>query len=130
MRLATLKARLTGQQDGVDALATLTEDDIHGALSNSRRRHVISYLAQGDDPATIGELATYIACVEYDATPEALTSDQRKNVYVAIYQCHLPKLDELDIVDFGREDVHATPRTHALDDIRRETNRRLGGETA
>ena len=134
--LSTLRERLSGDDtdiQSVDALATLTQDDIHDVLSNSRRRHIINYLTQPTDgTATIGELTAYIACEEHDCTPEDLTSQQRKAVYVGLYQCHLPTLDQLDIVDFARNDVHPTPRTQALEDIRTATRTRIptGGESA
>ena len=126
----TLKERLTGGREsgGINALAALSLDDVHHILSVSRRRHIISYVAQTDDAATLAELATYVASEEYDCSPDDVRSQEYKRVYVALKQNHLPKLDSHDIVDFARNDVYATPRTQALDEIRRDTRSLLGGD--
>lgn len=52
-----------------------------------------------DGEATTGELAEYIAALENDKPQSELTSQERKRVYVGIYQTHLPKMDDADVVD-------------------------------
>ena len=77
-------------------------DDVISSIDNSRRRRVIDYLA--NDPfATIGDLSEHIAVQENDVDDASqLCSDQRKRVYVGLYQTHLDRLDELDVVDFEK----------------------------
>jgi hypothetical protein len=81
-------------------------------LQNPRRRAVLRYLA-GESPTTQGELAEHIAGLENDVDPAAVSSTQRKRVYISLYQSHLPKLDEAGAIDFDRNrgTVEATPQT-------------------
>ncbi len=78
----------------------LSLDHVFDSLKNSRRRQVLAYLQRTGDPATVSELAEYVAAIENDTTVQALSSQQRKRVYVGLYQCHLPKLDDKDIVEY------------------------------
>jgi hypothetical protein len=82
--------------------ATLPLDQVFGMVKNERRRRAISYLKQEGGQTTLGELAEHIAAMENDKPVEAVTSKERKRVYVGLYQCHLPKMDDLDIVDFDQ----------------------------
>lgn len=75
-------------------------DVIFDLLSNERRRMVMRYLLVGSGTSTLGELAEYIASIENDTPESALTSSQRKRVYIALYQCHLPKMDDANVIDF------------------------------
>lgn len=87
---------------------TLSLDEIFELLKNERRRKVIYYLLDAEDgTATLSDLAEHIAAEENDIPVKQLSSDQRKRVYIGLYQCHLPKLDEFGIIDFedNRGDV-------------------------
>ncbi|MEF8973309.1 MAG: hypothetical protein V5A15_00350 [Haloarcula sp.] len=78
-------------------------DLVFTILKNSRRRKVIEYLRQRDERSRMGDLAEHIAAIENDTEPRMLTSKQRKRVYVALYQCHLPTMDDADVVDFDAD---------------------------
>ncbi|MFL9708804.1 DUF7344 domain-containing protein, partial [Aeromonas veronii] len=56
--------------------------------------------------------ATQIAAWEHDTTIENLTSQERKPIYIALYQNHLPKLDKYGLVDYhqSRGIVRTTAR--------------------
>ncbi|UIP01325.1 hypothetical protein Hbl1158_15545 (plasmid) [Halobaculum sp. CBA1158] len=71
-------------------------------LKNQRRRLVLSHLDAVDGETTIGELAEHIAAIENDCTVQELGAQQRKRVYIGLYQCHLPKMDDASVVDFNR----------------------------
>ncbi|WP_277555931.1 DUF7344 domain-containing protein [Halobaculum limi] len=72
-------------------------------LKNERRRLVLEYLRDVDDgQTTIGELAEHIAAIENDCDIQALGAQQRKRVYIGLYQCHLPKMDDAGVVDFNQ----------------------------
>ena len=78
-------------------------DIVFEILKNKRRRLVLRYIKDEDDPPVdLGELAEHVAALENDKSVSALTSGERKRVYVGLYQCHLPKMDDADIVDFNR----------------------------
>jgi hypothetical protein len=81
----------------------LSLDETFELLKNARRRIAIQHLRGADGEVTLSDLAEHVAAVENDTTPEGLTSSERKRVYVGLYQCHLPKMDELDAVEFDRD---------------------------
>ncbi|WP_254862659.1 DUF7344 domain-containing protein [Halovivax gelatinilyticus] len=81
----------------------LSKDVIFELLKNRRRREVLQYLLDTDGTVTLGELAEQIAAWENDTTVAALNSDQRKRVYVALYQTHLPKMDDAGIIDYDQD---------------------------
>ncbi len=80
----------------------LSKDIIFGLLSVKRRRRVLNYLTDTNGHTTLSDLAEYIAAQEHDTEIRLLDSQQRKRVYVALYQCHLPKLDDADVIEFDR----------------------------
>ena len=86
-----------------DENGRLTKDVIFELLKNRRRREVLSYLLEHDETVTLGELAEQIAAWENDTTVNALSSDQRKRVYVALYQTHLPKMDDAGIIEYDQD---------------------------
>jgi len=48
------------------------------------------------------ELAEQVAAWEHDTTLHALTSQERQRVYIPLYQSHLPKLDEVGVIDYNQ----------------------------
>lgn len=85
-------------------------------LSNERRRRVLRYLLNESDTTTLGELAEHIASLENDKPQQDLNSAERKRVYICLYQCHLPKLDDADIIAFEehRKTVSIGPNLRQL----------------
>jgi len=81
----------------------LSLDLIFEVLKNRRRRDVIRYLEEQSERTSLSDLAEHVAALENDTTTQALTSSQRKRVYVGLYQCHLPKMDDMDIVNFNQD---------------------------
>ena len=82
--------------------AELTKGEIFDLLKNSRRRTVIQYLRENDGYAELNDLAEHIAAKENDITVRQLSSDQRKRVYIGLYQCHLPKMDSLGVINYDK----------------------------
>lgn len=80
----------------------LSLDEVFELLKNSRRRHTLRHLRE-NDRIELGELAEHVAAIENDTSPQGVTSDQRKRAYVGLYQCHLPKMDEMGAIDFDRD---------------------------
>jgi hypothetical protein len=86
-----------------------TEDElplerVFDILRNERRQRVLGYLAVTDDDVIrIGDLAEHVAAIENDLSVNALSSQQRKRVYVALYQCHLPKMADADVIAFDKD---------------------------
>ena len=92
-------------------------DQTFEILKNSRRRETLRFLKSNGGETTLSEVAEHIAAIENDTTVRAITSAQRKRVYVGLYQCHLPKMDDTDVVDFdqNRGTIKLGPNAAQLD---------------
>lgn len=71
-------------------------------LKNRRRREVLRYLAQSGQATTLDALARHIAAKENGIDERALSSSQRKRVYIGLYQAHLPKMDDAGVIEFDK----------------------------
>ncbi|RDZ42288.1 hypothetical protein C5B91_15945 [Haloferax sp. Atlit-10N] len=94
----------------------LGKDEIYHLLQNERRRKVLEYLRDREGPVQMRDIAEQVAAWEHDTTVQALMSDQRQRVYIALYQAHLPKLDEEGVIDYNqsRGIVEKTPLANEL----------------
>jgi hypothetical protein len=81
---------------------TLTQDDVFDILSSARRRYVL-YLLRTEGPMELTDLAEHVAAWENDTNIDALTKQQRKRVYVSLYQTHVPKLADADLVEYDKD---------------------------
>ena len=93
----------------------LTEDELFELLSNQRRRHILHAL-MNDGESEIGTLSQEIAAWEDGLDPTEVSSNDRKRVYTALQQSHLPKMDKAGVVNFDRDRGTVEP-TPALDDV-------------
>jgi len=72
-------------------------------LRNQRRRMVLLYMDDNIREITVGELAEAIAAEENEVTESEVTSSQRKRVYTALYQAHLPALEEAALIHYHQQ---------------------------
>lgn len=86
--------------------ASVSRDTIFELLSNSRRRFVIHYLRHAENPVQLTDLAGELAAWENDTTVDELTSQQRKRVYVSLYQTHVEKMNDAGVIDYDSEAGH------------------------
>lgn len=92
----------------------------HGAifdiLRNERRRRVLAYLDEQDGYATLGEMAERLAAIENGKPESQITSQERKRLYVGLYQCHLPRMDDAGAIEFNddRGVVEANSHTESF----------------
>jgi len=70
-------------------------------LANQRRRYALHAL-QGQPTAELGPLAERVAAWENDIDVAEVNSAERKRVYTALQQTHLPKMDGAGVVDFDK----------------------------
>lgn len=82
----------------------LTSDDIFEILSNHRRRMVLHQLQEREGPIQVKQLAEEVAAMENGVAVEELSSQQRKRVYVSLYQTHLPKMAEMALIEYDRDE--------------------------
>jgi hypothetical protein len=57
-------------------------------------------LAEEGPQTRLTNLAEFIAARENDTEIRLISSQQRKRVYVALYQTHLPRLADADVIDY------------------------------
>lgn len=81
----------------------LSRDLVFDILSSPRRRYMLYYLRQADQPVHIQELSAEVASWENEIPVEELTDQQQKRVYVSLYQTHIPKLEDAGIVRYDQE---------------------------
>jgi hypothetical protein len=79
----------------------MSEDEIFDVLSHRRRRFTIHAIKHSNaNTSELGPLAETIAAWENRTDPARITSDQRKRVYTALQQQHLPMMDKAGVVEF------------------------------
>ena len=72
---------------------------VYEALAHPRRRYVV-YSLLSSTRWTLAELATKLVAWERDVPEEDVPDFDRDEMYVSLYHAHVPKLVELDIVEF------------------------------
>jgi hypothetical protein len=94
----------------------IPKDDQFAILKNRRRRDILKYLREHDGKSTLSDLAEFVAAKENDIDESLLSSDERKRVYIGLYQCHLPQMDDTRVVDFEKRsgDVILRPEAEQL----------------
>ena len=96
----------------------LTEGKLFDLLSNQRRRYILYTLIQEDDRLDLGQLSREIAAWEDGVPYEDVSGADRRRVYTALQQSHLPKLDDGGTIEFDPDRGTIEPAP-ALDDIER-----------
>lgn len=108
------------EQEQADAGETGEEfdrDQLFHLLQNERRRRALDYLRGKEGSVRMRDIVDHVAAAEHDTTPEALRSDERKRVHIALYQSHLPKLDQAGVLEYDKDRgiVTRTDRAAELD---------------
>jgi hypothetical protein len=84
--------------DDVDAPGT--EDDPFDLLCNARRLYLLEYLHDQDTPIQLTDAAAHIAARENEKPPAELDNEERRRVYISLYQTHLQLLLERGVIDW------------------------------
>ncbi|WP_199174946.1 DUF7344 domain-containing protein [Halegenticoccus soli] len=115
--MSTEPPRQSADPDAGEEKRELSTDDLFHILQNQRRRRVLKYMQGREGPVDMRDVAEQVAAWEHDTTVEALTSDERQRVYIALYQSHLPKLDEKGILEYNQSRglVERTPLAERFD---------------
>jgi len=99
-----------GRQPGGDPLS---EEEVFDLLSSSRRRRVLRHLLRDREPIGLQRLADEIAAEENGKEVDQLTDQERKRVYVSLYQTHVPAMADAGIVDYDPDSGTILPRATA-----------------
>jgi hypothetical protein len=103
---------------GAEPTTEVSEDELFDVLANQRRRFAVHLLKrEEDDSVAIGEMAEQIAAWENGIDTTEITGDERKRVYTALQQSHLPKMDEAGVVEFNKSRgvIEPTPALQNVD---------------
>jgi len=79
----------------------LDEGAIHDVLRNERRRFALEELCENGNVLSVRDLSERVAALETGESPAP--RNIRQSVYVSLHQTHLPKLDELGIVEYDAD---------------------------
>lgn len=86
-------------------------DDVFEMLSSRRRRQILRYL-DTEGEIRRGTLTELIAARENDKQTSELTAQERKRVYIALYQSHLPKMTEVNAITYDQLSGRIWPGPH------------------
>lgn len=91
-----------GEADGPGEAQNVecSQEEIFDVLSSHRRRYAWRCCRNADSALELGDVAEQVAAWENDKPVDAITSSERKRVYTSLQQTHLPKMDEVGIVEF------------------------------
>jgi hypothetical protein len=95
----------------------VSEDELFDVLANRRRRFAVHLLKREEKAETrIGDMAEQIAAWENGVDTTEITGSERKRVYTALQQSHLPKMDDAGVVEFNKDRGIVKP-TPALQNV-------------
>lgn len=69
-------------------------------LSNQRRRYVVHCLLRREEQLELRELSRQVAAWENGKRSDEVTPEERRRVYNALQQVHLPKMDEAGLIRY------------------------------
>lgn len=101
---------------GAEPATDISEDELFDVLSNQRRRFAVHLLKREEGSLEIGDMAEQIAAWENGIETKEITGSDRKRVYTALQQSHLPKMDRAGVIEFNKSRgvIEATP---AIEDV-------------
>ncbi|WP_254535486.1 DUF7344 domain-containing protein [Halomarina litorea] len=105
----------TETTEAADAAEEPDEDDLFDLLSNRRRRYALHYLKQRGGTVELRDLAEQVAAWEYDSAVRDLDRRERKRVKTALHQFHLPKMDDVGVVEYDARLGRVRPAPAASD---------------
>ncbi len=82
---------------------SLSQDVVFELLSSPRRRYILYYLRTVDEPIQLTTLAEQVAAWENETDVDSITEQERKRVYVSLYQTHVPRLDEAGVIEYDND---------------------------
>lgn len=86
-----------------------TVDELFDVLTAERRRRVLSLLTSRQSPVPVEELAHAVAAEENDAEAATLSESTVREVHITLHHVHLPKLDEVELIDYERDERTVAP---------------------
>ena len=96
----------------------LSRGQVFEVLQSMRRRYAVHYLRRENCRVDFSDVTDHVAAWEYNTSPTDLLSEQRKRVYISLYQTHIPALADAGIIDYDPESgkIRPTSRIRVFDD--------------
>ena len=86
-----------------DGGGSVSSDVVYSLLADKRRRYTLHYLKQQQEPVPVRDVAEQVAAWENSKGLDEITSQERKRVYIALYQSHLPTLDKEGVMEYDSD---------------------------
>lgn len=81
-------------------VAEMDIEDFFYILDNDRRRYLVEEMIDGDvDQYDVADVTEAVTTRDFG---EDWTRDERKAVYVSLYQQHLPMMDDKNLIDYEK----------------------------
>jgi hypothetical protein len=90
-------------QERSETNESLSQSTIFDVLSSRRRRAVLRLLRETDESLDLTALTEQIAADEVGVSVDDLPSQARKRVYVSLYQTHIPRLEDVGLVEYDSD---------------------------
>ncbi|WP_135828637.1 DUF7344 domain-containing protein [Halorussus halobius] len=96
--------------------AELPTDRAFDLLGDATRRRTVAALRAADGAVALDDLVDDVVERVSDGTPGDVPSDRRERVAASLHHCHLPKLDDADVVAYDPTEnrVAVTPDADEL----------------
>lgn len=76
---------------------------VHHLLADPRRRALLHLLYARDRPVAVADLARRLAALEHDGSRDTVPDDEVDRIYLSLNHVHLPKLEDVGIVEHDRD---------------------------
>lgn len=96
----------------------ITKDEVFEVLSSSRRRLILYHLHRRGGEAVLRDLASDTAEAQHDG---AVDDDIVKRFYISLYQTHVPKLEEVGLVQYD-SDSKVVSLTDKIEEVQETLN--------
>ncbi|WP_423751129.1 DUF7504 family protein [Salinirarus marinus] len=97
-----------GSETDAGAERSSAADVERDVVRNPRRRYILAYLYDHENPVGLRALAAGVAATENDAEVDDLTSLECDRVYTALAASHLPQLQNAGLVEFDTDGKEVT----------------------
>lgn len=92
----------TATTDRHDPPDQVTESEWHDALASEPRRLALGVLVEETGPVALADLSRAVAEAEGDA--DSADADAVRRHRIKFHHVHLPKLDDLGVVEYDRDE--------------------------
>jgi hypothetical protein len=120
-RLPTMTANKLTRGQSVNSVP-LTMDEVTELINNRRRRLILQLVNESAEEMSLDQLSRKMAAVMNDISIDEVSSDERKKMYVSLYQNHLPKLDDDGVIEYDKraKTIDSSPSTSVVADLIRD----------